>query len=507
MKKISYRGFAYRQGTSQESPLIVSFVAPAEEVVDWAGMPRRSADDEMAGFQRAYDDSRVEKAKEFFKVGKNQSPTAIVVGLHPSDHAATAPQIDFDPDTPSDAPIRPCTLTIWYPESGDDTIARVRSLIERRLSATDSDDERFAEPEAQAGEDSEEAEDDGDLDEKNEDEIELGRSLLLRLAKRLEEPEWCAQNADALVDLAKPATVLDGQHRLKGAERCERNIPFAVCALVDCSWAEQVFQFTVINYTHKGIPDQFITNNAALSLTQGELLELQGRLVQAGVKVVEYELMKVVHFHNESPFKDLVNLTEKKDPARIGYKTMVRLARAWHDAKHPVFRVILPALYPDLPHKRQHKERIMRWWASDWGLFFLDFWRVVHDAYGHHRSHEEGHRLWDVGHSQLIVAIVLFEFQAAFLDALNQQDEDYFSLAGFDSPEERQREMRERVQKRVRKFVEWFEPSFFATRWAHRSLSIGPGRKALSECFLQLVRTKGGFRYLNSQLFTGTSIE
>lgn len=496
MKKITYPAFAYRQGTSVEAPLIVSFVATAEDVIDWAGMPRRSADAEMAGFQRAYDDVRVEKAKAFFKNSKNQSPTAIVVGLHPPTSGGHVGAKLVFAENSEHLPVRACTLTITYPETSDDASTLVRALIDRRLSL-------HPEVDAVDVDDSDDEDDPDDGDGESEDgEIELGRSLLMRLSDRLGEAEWCNANSDALLDLAKPATVLDGQHRLKGAERCERGIPFAVCALFDCSWAEQVFQFTVINYTQHGIEDQFITNNAALSLTQFELTELQSRLVQAGVKVVEYELMKVVHFHNDSPFKDLVNLTERQDKTKIGYKTMVRVSRAWHDARHPVFKVILPALYPDLPDRRHHKERILRWRKEDWGVFFLDFWRVVYTAYADVESHHKGHRLWDVGHSQLIVAIVLYEFQSAFLDALNQQDEDYFRIPG-DNLDVIQAEMRQRVQKRIRKFVEWFEPAFFATPWGHKSLSVGPGRKALSDCFLQLVRNKGSFRYSNSTLFTG----
>lgn len=59
MQRKTYPGFAFRQGMSASAPLIVSFVAPAEEVIDWAGMPRRSADDAMAGFQRRLPDRAI----------------------------------------------------------------------------------------------------------------------------------------------------------------------------------------------------------------------------------------------------------------------------------------------------------------------------------------------------------------------------------------------------------------------------------------------------------------
>lgn len=150
--------------------------------------------------------------------------------------------------------------------------------------------------------------------------------------------------------------MIDGQHRLLGAQAVERSIPFAICALIDCPWSEQVFQFTVINCTAKGIPDQFITANAALSLTADELSLLEQRLDQAGVKVTEYELMTVVNFKlPQSPFFNLVNLAESKkgSEGKIGYKTMVRIARRWYDASLEVVKnELLTNLYPDLPGKK-----------------------------------------------------------------------------------------------------------------------------------------------------------
>lgn len=132
--------------------------------------------------------------------------------------------------------------------------------------------------------------------EASDGEVELGSSILRHLVDHLDDDIWVTRHLDDLSELAKPATIIDGQHRVLGAAAVERNVPFSVTAIVDCAWAEQVFQFTVINYTAKGIPDQFITANAALSLTGSELDSLQDRLVQAGVKVTEYELMRVVHF-------------------------------------------------------------------------------------------------------------------------------------------------------------------------------------------------------------------
>jgi hypothetical protein len=335
-----YRGTAYRQALDADAPWLVSFVATAEDLLSWAGIPRRT-DNEMMGFQRAYEESRVERAKKFFQqFGLNQSPTSIVLGIHrPLEGEPVAVSLGFDASSDAEAAIRPCSLTVDLEgEPPLETLRnRLRKQIEARLAEDQADsagsdefddgDGSYAEEEVTAPETAADNEipaaadgpaPDGESDEVDEDdeEIELGRSLLRNLLLRLDDEIWCTNNSTDLRDLGKPATIIDGQHRVLGAALCEQNIPFSVIALINCSWAEQVFQFTVVNYTAKGIPDQFITANAALSLTANELQLLEERLRQAGVKVIEYELMRVINFDPESPFYELINLTPKKVDVR-----------------------------------------------------------------------------------------------------------------------------------------------------------------------------------------------
>ena len=160
----------------------------------------------------------------------------------------------------------------------------------------------------------------------------------------------------------------------------------------------------MVNYTAVGIPDQFITANAALSLTAAELQGLQKRLIQAGVKVIEYELMRVVNFDPLSPFHNLVNLTTKKQDDKIGYKTMVGVGKAWYSGKNPAVAQIIEHIYPDIKGKKgQAKtQRLHRWKEADWGLFFKDFWGVVHDEFAGETT-EGGHSFWTVGESNLLL--------------------------------------------------------------------------------------------------------
>ena len=285
------------------------------------------------------------------------------------------------------------------------------------------------------------------------------------------------------------------------ARACERNIPFIVCAIYDCPWPEQVFQFTVVNYTAKGIPDQFITANAALSLTKHELTSLRTRLVQAGVKVVEYELMKIVQFDTRSPFYGLVNLTDKKDNTKIGYKTMVRLAKRWYNANHQAFTNLLPHLYPDIKGANAKKRQRERWKEADWGEFFLDFWEIIYRTYSGEPSHNQEHTLWEVGYSNFIVAIVLFELQETFLNNLNQQDEEFFEVKDQRNAVD---ELRDKLRKRAEKFVGWIPASFFGTKWGlGGQLNVGPGRAALQAALENLVKKKGAYQYAKSTLVTG----
>jgi hypothetical protein len=514
----TYDGIAYRQSRLATAPWLVSFVASAEEILEWAGIPRRS-EHNLSGFQRGADPVRIEKAKRYFELPVNQSPTALVLGIHPTtegmDRRVT---LDFTGGEDGDA-IRSCRLTVLFDGESLDLPAAVE-IVRRQLEHRLGDDDHVTELEAEDDLDedtapgdepeSEVTENQGeqsltqsdDEEDAPDDEIELGRSILRQLLERLDDSDWYSEeeNAIAIRDLAKPATVIDGQHRVKGAEACERNIPFAVCAIYDCPWPEQVFQFTVVNYTAKGIPDQFITANAALSLTRGELDVLRDRLVQADVKVIEYELMQVVQFDDQSPFNGLVDLSEKRAVDKIGYKTMVQVAKAWYDAKHPVFSLLLPSIYPDIKGRRAKSARVERWKSQDWGDFFLDFWKVVYNEYASHGSHEPGHQLWEPGHSQLVLAVVLLEFQKAYLENLNAQDEEFFELQPSNALV---RDMRSKLERRADKFVDWFPPEFFATRWKLTSLNTGPGRVILQQVLRQFVDSKGQYQYARSPLVTG----
>jgi len=532
MATYRYRGRAYRQALDQSAPWLLNFVANADTLKIWAGIPRRS-DQNRAGFQRLEAQPRIDQAKEYFQQPLNQSPTSLIVGLHGKLSDDISAVFEFLPDDDEDSGASmPCELVVTYKEpSVQEARDIVRSQLLTRLASSAPPDlpgDNFPNIADQtAGEmpgeysisenedvvletepshESEDADELGDADEDEtdaaSDELELGDSVVGQLLAQLEDDAWLTEgdNAAAILDLAKPATIIDGQHRLLGADATERAIPFSVVALADCPWPEQVFQFTVVNYTAKGIPDQFITANAALSLTKPELDILKTRLVQANVKIKEYDLMRVVNFDSRSPFSNLINMTEKANRSLIGYKTMVQVANQWFDARHQFFNTLLPNLYADIEGKGHKTKRREKWREGDWGEFFLAFWQEVFQEFHGSPSHDTGKKLWDVGHSQLTVAVVLLELQSAFIDNLNAQDEDNFVVAEGADPLVF---LVEKVRSRAAKFVKFFPPAFFQKKWEITSLNTGSGRIDLQSCIREMVAAKGKYSYWTDRLFTG----
>ena len=499
MKKISYKGTAYRQAQDATAPWLVSIVAPAEEIYEWAGIPRRT-NQSLTGFQRPDDEKRVEKTQKYFTAfSRNQSPTSLVLGIHQSTENPPPIELNFLGEDPIGKTHLPCELIVSVDEEEtiEKVISSIREQINRRLTESNGNDDDADTGDTEDEFDSESIDNDDDVS----DEIELGRSLIKDFLEKLDDPNWCVENESDLRDLAKPATVIDGQHRLLGARACERNIPFSVIAIFDCEWNEQVFQFTVVNYTAKGIPDQFITANAALSLTSDELDGLEKRLDQAGVKVIEYELMRIVNFDSTSAFFDQVNLATKPLNEKIGYKTMVKIAKLWYSGRDPAIRQIIDNIYPDLPGPKNLSNRLDRWKRDDWGEFFKDFWRVVSEFYAAEKAND-GKSLWTVGSSSnLMIAVVLLQLQTAFLNNVGAQDESFFEV----EPTDAVNEMKKKLRKRAQTFVQYFEPAFFAANWKQKSLNIGPGRDALNDAFRKFVDTKGKYQWQQSSLVTGKS--
>ena len=147
--------------------------------------------------------------------------------------------------------IRTAQLEAQWPvdeEPIEDIIARVLEALQERIGAEDGLEGHAAEEnvaEEDEAEEDEAEEDEAEEDDGENSELDFAESVITELIELLSDDEWVADvgNHGFTVYLGKPALVIDGQHRLLGAEDVVGDIPFSFVALTNASWAEMVFQF------------------------------------------------------------------------------------------------------------------------------------------------------------------------------------------------------------------------------------------------------------------------
>ena len=109
--------------------------------------------------------------------------------------------------------------------------------------------------------------------------------------------------------ITRPAVVVDGQHRLKGAVEADIEIMLPVVVVPNCAWAEQIYQFVVINRTAKNVKQDLLTDILGSSLTPDERRSLDIRLARMGLKDTGSRWAATDAARDEdSPFKDMVSL-------------------------------------------------------------------------------------------------------------------------------------------------------------------------------------------------------
>ena len=417
MPKFSYIGQQYTQG---KSPLeLITFCADASDVYRWGGVPSKNQSFH-GGFQRALN-SRYQKIVSYFNNGQ-ASPGAIVIAFRTNTLNVT------NLGLPNAWPNRDLTSTPNFVhiefESEDDQnldlqqlISRVRVLVEQRPGfASMSAD-------AQVQEDSS---DDSDIssvsqesDESEEDDIDVGESKLrifydfigdqnriddwikreeerIRKIKEKKSPSKEEREEikltprekleETLKSLIRPAMIVDGQHRINGANESQsEGIIFTICAIKDADWVEQVFQFVVLNKMAKPISKDFLTELLNSSLTNDEILDIDSRLETIGIKNADRKIYKLVNHHPDSPFMDLVaeasEVSGSEKVGRLSQQGMLSLARRWVNISGAKKTSEIQCFQHYLNAKNLGEAR-SKWSENDqWSTLFFAFWAEVKALY------------------------------------------------------------------------------------------------------------------------------
>ena len=232
-KTFSYAGISFRQ--NPKSPELFAFVAPADDLVTFCGVARKSPD-LLTNYQRALDPDRVNKeVMPFFKIPENCSPTAIVISLHETPVA----KVEFTDLVDQDGlNIKKLTLALNDPAelSVDEVLSSAKQLLDKRLESEaaviDADDETLN-SEDQVEDDESQVEVDvqtgaelaDETDELEQGQVEIGRSMLKELRIKLDQKDQLTgELIDTLRDMLKPALIIDGQHRTFGAAKLEEQL-------------------------------------------------------------------------------------------------------------------------------------------------------------------------------------------------------------------------------------------------------------------------------------------
>lgn len=484
MNTYTYPVIAFRQ--QADSPVQVAFVAPAAEIMSWAGTPRKS-DELLTGYQRFRDDDRVnQQIVPYFQDPKNCSPTAVIVALR-SDSGVGSCRLEKLPQDPGEIIFTRLIISIDDAALNSDGVfeaaikyvgARIRQDTE---AASQSVDSRAADEEDEENEDEFEAEE-SEIDAEAEV-VHLGSETLAEMHRLLSDRKnWANPNfRKAIRDYVLPSFLIDGQHRTAAAARIgAKGLPFLVCGLYDAPWEEQVFQFTIVNVKPKRIPPSLITSIAALSLSRSEQNKLTARLSQAGIKMDEVEIMSLVAYDDESPFAQLVDMGVVDGTAernKLGYGGVKRLAKVWYRASRNSLTQIGRSLFQtNSPSKARVKWRSDRYWFT----FFCEFWNTV-------RAHYPA-ALWaKTEGNKLFVAAHLWALQEAILAEADGQMPSFWKIEEDSSDDDRLKSLLAALKLVTSTCLVYIPAEIWTAEWAKASQDTNQGREELRQLFSRFI--------------------
>jgi hypothetical protein len=491
-KAFRYVGYRFRQ--RQVGPETVLFLAPAEEVRIWGGVPQKTSKF-MRGFQRAQVKRRLQEISKFFARDENISPTAVVVAFRPAQVVVREVKMESSSEHDVSPLGTPVVLEVPYDDLSEHPVEELAQMVYEIFGAVSGEED--GEDDAGNEEDVSDEESPAEPEDEEESELAVHESHLQDFLAFLKAPHALQQAREEnesklrqdLENWLKPATIVDGQHRVHGAAFLEKKICFPVVGLLETDWSEQVFQFVVINQSAEPIHSEFLSSIISSSLSPAEIGALKSRLEEAGVDLDETRIMDKVHSHPHSPFKGMIDYKVEGGSGRLKYTGMLALARRFRKVKthkrETKFRLLFKAVFEQNCAGTTPQEKRQNWLDDDWFRFFSVFWNRVYFKMCEEPGYAE---LWEPG-KNLLKIVTLQEFQNVFLEWLHERGE---MIGGEDD-----------FKTKVDLFLKIIRPKFFEKEWQLKSLQSATGRKFLRAA-IENARKDPKYKY-NDELFLGTS--
>jgi hypothetical protein len=478
-KTYIYEAFRY-QPRADTDQTILQFVAPASEIREWAGVPRK-AFDYQHGFQRSLSPQRVTEVSRYFSEDpRNVSPTSVVVGFTGDVKLEVLPDRKLPPGARdlghqvlirvtvpdySEAPIEELTklaLKKLEDRLSVTTVAEIKADVQTaaanasELQDTDAVDESFGIT----------AEETAGVDESvmpDRSYLEDFYAQLLSYSQGLVTWPSEQQLREVLYSIIKPAIIVDGQHRIFGAANIDQDLRLSVCALPAATWVESVFQFVVINQKAKPIKPAFLSSIVATSLSTDEISQVYGRLKESRVDVGRADRMEQVNTDPKSPFKGMIDFEVEGSPGFLQFPGMSKLVSEFFN---------IPRSHPVLLTTGQWNGV-----TGEWIEHFFALWAGVRKT-----LETADARLWeqptDANPNNLLKIVTLQEVQRFMLDTWADS-----RFIKFTAPQE--------TEAHAASFWDEFPPTFFTDEWRKKGLQTSVGRSILRSALTETRRNAG----------------
>lgn len=474
---VSFEYLAQRfKPRAESAQRLLLFVAPAGEIISWAGVPRK-AFDYQHGFQRTLNAGRVKEVAAYYVADKhNISPTSVVIGFT---SGLTIDVVDRSTANDRSELVRvrvtmPALRDMALGELANRALAALKLRLPPDVIAAIEADIDTALVEAMRLQDEEVIGDEfGVLVEGDGNDVNLDpqeRSYLADFYAQLigyknRLIEWPEEELlrETLYSVLKPAVIVDGQHRVFGASTIDQNMLLSVSAMPESTWSDSVFQFVVINQKAKPIKPAFLSAIVATSLSAAEIDAVYSRLQASKIDVERAQEMERVNTDPLSPFKGMIDFEVEGSPGFLQFPGMLRLVRdfAAIPRTHPV---LLPSGVWDGQ-------------SGEWMDQFFGLWRGV-------RLEFEGvdDRLWqrptEERPNNLLKIVTLQEVQRMMLDTWADGRTVQFTNVT-------------ETEHQASKFWTGFPPAFFTDEWRKKGLQTSVGRRILHDAMTETRRNIG----------------
>jgi DGQHR domain-containing protein len=525
MPNYEYRGIKVDQQPG--APPFYMTSAAAAELLEWCDVPRAKGD-YMAGYQRTLEDKRIDDLATYLRLSENNIiPGAVIVAVD-ADYVSIEEIGDGlfsisisedvrDPDTKlaelwgafttrlsqdelSSADIHFTNGT--GAERGGETVdatsdeATAPSVTQDQTQedVVSLPDEPLSDPldAPDFAEALESAERDADESEDEEDAV-FPTSYLASLAKELSAavtdwdsvPQERQKAIRAYIDgVSKPGLIIDGQHRVFGAKNVsEHDVHLPVVLVPGLAFAEQVFQFYVLNSKAKPLRPTELRRIVSTSLTNAEIADLYQRFKGAGIEAEEARWTLLLNTHPSSPFQRRIDFGFGETGAVIPENVADQVVRAFMKMPRSRYSQLIDPLgeiWEDVDKRIE--------------LFFW-FWNAIKENYADAWAAAE--EMADKGEkAQLFMKVALLTLQTFLLDR-------FVTALPYRNPTDDPPLLTEaEVGKMVKSTLTYLPSTFFEKEWKLKQIDTSEGRKELY-AFMEAVWNNQGKMHGNLRLFRG----